>query len=355
MKQTAIVIAPGRGTYNKAELGYLARHHPDAPFLGDFDDYRRAQGQDALSTLDGAARFSAKTHTRGDNASALIYACALADFGAIDRDKFDILGVTGNSMGWYTALACAGALGPMAGLQVVNTMGTLMHEHMIGGQLIYPFVDDDWRDPNNQREALLAQVATINARPDHVLGRSIDLGGMLVLAGNEAGLSAFEQTVPTLQDRYPMRLPNHGGFHTHLQKPVSDQGLATLGADLFQQPNVPIIDGRGAIWHPKSSDLSALHAYTLGHQVIEPFDFTAAVRVAVRELMPDVVIILGPGTTLGGATAQSLVRCNWRGWQTKSQLQEAAKTRPRILSMGQADQRAMCVGQHAQRSSKDPM
>lgn len=343
MKQTAIVIAPGRGTYNKAELGYLARHHLNTSFLSDFDDYRIAQGQEPLSALDGAARFSAKTHTRGDNASALIYACALADFRAINREKFDILGVTGNSMGWYIALACAGALDPMGGLRVVNTMGTLMHEHMIGGQLIYPFVDDEWRDTSGQREALLAQVATINARAEHVLGLSIDLGGMLVLAGNEAGLSAFEQAVPLLQDRYPMRLPNHGGFHTHLQKPVSDKGLAALGEDLFHQPRLPMIDGLGGIWHPKSTDLSALHAYTLGHQVTEPYDFTAAVRVAVREMMPDVVIILGPGTTLGGATAQSLVRCNWRGWQSKAQLQEAAKVQPRILSMGQSDHRAICV------------
>jgi [acyl-carrier-protein] S-malonyltransferase len=40
----------------------------------------------------------------GDNASLLIYACALADFAAIDRDRFEVVAVTGNSMGWYLAL-----------------------------------------------------------------------------------------------------------------------------------------------------------------------------------------------------------------------------------------------------------
>ena len=49
----------------------------------------------------------------------MIYACAYADFLAIDRDRFDILGVTGNSMGWYIALACAGALDVMNGFEVV--------------------------------------------------------------------------------------------------------------------------------------------------------------------------------------------------------------------------------------------
>ena len=121
---------PGRGTYNKAELGYLSRRHPDkAELFAQFDEYRADLGQKTVSELDGAARYSLATHTRGDNASALIYACAYADFQSIDRDQFDIIGVTGNSMGWYIALACAGALDAMGGMKVVNTMGTLMQEH----------------------------------------------------------------------------------------------------------------------------------------------------------------------------------------------------------------------------------
>ncbi|MEJ6707432.1 MAG: ACP S-malonyltransferase [Amylibacter sp.] len=333
MKQTAVVVAPGRGTYNKTELGYLTQRHPNAPNLDQFDAYRAALSQKTISELDSAARFSGPTHTRGDNASPLIYACAHADFAAIDRECFDIVGVTGNSMGWYIALACAGALDPMAGLQVVNTMGTLMQDHMIGGQLIYPFLDDNWQETPGKRDNLMREVFTINAHPDHVLGLSIDLGGMLVLAGNEAGLTAFEKSVPSLQGRFPMRLPNHAGFHTHLQKPVSKLGFDALPEHLFTQPTIPLIDGRGAIWYPKSTDTNALFTYTLGHQVYELFDFTAAIRTAARELMPDVFIILGPGTTLGGATAQALIRSNWRGWNSKLDFQKETQDQPRLLSM----------------------
>ena len=333
MKQTAVIVAPGRGTYNKTELGYLARHHPNAPNLDQFDAYRAALGQKTISELDSASRFSGPTHTRGDNASPLIYACAQTDFAAVDRDRFEIVGVTGNSMGWYIALACAGALDPMAGLQVVNTMGTLMQDNMIGGQLIYPFLDDNWQEIPGNRDKLMREVTAINAHPNHVLGLSIDLGGMLVLAGNEAGLTAFEKSVPSLQGRFPMRLPNHAGFHTHLQKPVSKLGFDALPEHLFTQPTIPLIDGRGAIWYPKSTDTNALYNYTLGHQVYELFDFTAAIRTAALELMPDVFIILGPGTTLGGATAQALIRSNWRGWSSKLDFQKETQDQPRLLSM----------------------
>ena len=41
--KTAVIICPGRGTYNKPELGYLSRHFPDAGLLAEFDAFRYAQ------------------------------------------------------------------------------------------------------------------------------------------------------------------------------------------------------------------------------------------------------------------------------------------------------------------------
>jgi [acyl-carrier-protein] S-malonyltransferase len=111
MKEKLLVICPGRGTYNATELGYLKRYHADrSDMIAQLDAYRTAQGQPTISELDGAEKYSPSLHMPGDNASLLINACALADFAAIDRDRFDIVAVTGNSMGWYLALACAGVL-----------------------------------------------------------------------------------------------------------------------------------------------------------------------------------------------------------------------------------------------------
>lgn len=343
--QTAIVVAPGRGTYNRDELGYLARHHAARrDLLGRFDALRVEAGQETLTELDGAARFSGKRHTRGDNASALIHACAYADYLAIDRTRFDILGVTGNSMGWYIALACAGALDPEAGFRVVNTMGSLMHAHMIGGQLLYPFTDEAWRPIPGERARIEAAVAGIDARADHDLRLSIDLGGMLALAGNDAGLAAFEAAMPVVQARFPMRLPGHAAFHTPLQAPVAEAGRERLGTDLFSGPDRPLIDGRGGIWWPRAAAPRALRAYTLGHQVTAPYDFAAAIRVAAREFMPDVFILLGPGTTVGGSVAQSLIAAGWRGLADKAGFRNMQDEAPRVLSMGLPAQRARVTG-----------
>lgn len=341
---SAVVICPGRGTYNAAELGYLGRHFPDPALLARFDAARTAAGQETLTALDGAARYALSTHSRGDNASGLIFAASLGDFLAIDRARVDIVAVTGNSMGWYTALACAGALAPEDGFRVANTMGTLMQQALIGGQTIYPWVDDDWVPQPTRKAELLALVAAIGARPGHALGLSIDLGGMLVLAGNAEGLAAFETAVPPVQQRFPMRLGNHAAFHTALQAPVAAEGRARLPADLFGQPALPLVDGAGTIWWPGATRSAALYDYTLGTQVTETYVFTRAITVAAREFAPDLFIVLGPGTTLGGAVAQSLILADWCDLTDKAAFKALQDRAPLLVSMGMAEQRGLVTG-----------
>lgn len=335
---TAVVICPGRGTYGPAELGYLARHHAGAPLLAEFDAQRRAEGQETLADLDGAARYSPARHTRGDNASALIYAASVLDAMALP-ETVEIVAVTGNSMGFYSALAVAGAVRPSDSFRIANTMGMLMQQALIGGQLVYPCTGADWRDDPAWRGELLDLVADIGGRSGHDLALSIDLGGLLVVAGNEAGLSAFEAAVPRIDGRFPMRLTNHAAFHTALQAPVAKAGQERLDAGLFSGPKLPLIDGRGAIWWPQSTDPEALWAYTLGTQVTETYDFFAAIRCAAREFAPDLFIVTGPGGTLGGSVAQSLVRAGWRGLRDKAQFRTASAERRFLIGLGVAEER----------------
>lgn len=342
-KLTAVAICPGRGTYNAAELGYLSRHFPDPALLAGFDAMREAAGQETLSALDGAGRYSMARHTRGDNASGLIFAASFGDFLSIDPEKIEIVAVTGNSMGWYTALACGGALSADDGFRVANTMGTLMQEALIGGQTIYPWVDEDWVPRPERKAELLALIAEIDGLGDAQLDLSIDLGGMLVVAGNAAGLEAFEQAVEPVEQRFPMRLGNHAAFHTVLQEPVAAKGRERLAADMFGQPRLPLIDGAGRIWWPGSTNRDALHDYTLGEQVTRTYDFTLALTVAAREFAPDLFVILGPGTTLGGAVAQSLIRANWHGMGGKADFQKQQNEKPLIAAMGMDGQRQLAV------------
>jgi hypothetical protein len=105
-----------------------------------------------------------------------------------------------------------------------------------------------------------------------------------------------------------------------------------------------MIDGRGRIWRPFATEARSLHHYTFVTQILETYDFTRAIQVAVREHAPDRIILLGPGDTLGGAIAQALIAIEWRGLGSKADFQAMQANDPFLVSMGREDQRALVTG-----------
>ena len=339
MKKRALVVCPGRGTYNAAELGYLQRHHAArSDLIATVDAARVATGQVPISQLDSATKYTPSVHMTGDNASPLIYACAMADFAAIDRDRFDIVAVTGNSMGWYLALACAGILDLAGGARLVNNMGGLMHQQGAGGQIVWPIVDDDWQIQENNIlfvRNLLAEAKAVSTIKIYV---SIRLGGMIVLAADEAGLKWLMERLPK-DDRFPLRLMHHAAFHSPLLNHVVPIARAENQASDFGRGDIPAIDGQGCIWSPSAFNREAIYDYTFGAQLTDSYDFTRAVQVAAAEFAPDTIIVLGPGTSLGEPTIQALIASGWRGLSGKADFQARQQDAPILISMGMADQR----------------
>ena len=70
-----VVIAPGRGSYNRTELGYLSRgdQAQRQALLRRADALRTKAGRIPISELDGAKTYQPQLHLPGENASSLIY------------------------------------------------------------------------------------------------------------------------------------------------------------------------------------------------------------------------------------------------------------------------------------------
>lgn len=328
MRPTALVVAPGRGSYGKAELGSLARARVD---LSAYDAIRTAAGKPTLTALDSADRFSPSVHLAGENAAPLIYAASMADMAAIDPGKVDVVAVTGNSMGWYTALAAAGAVSRENGFRIADAMGVNSGRHGPGGQLVLSVGDDDWRPVPGLRDAVMALADATGMR------LSIDLGGTIVLAGDEGPVKAFLAQTPVSATR----LAGHGPFHTPLMRDSSAAAMATLPADWFGHPQVPLIDGVGRIRHRWSSARDDLWRYTFEEQILAPYDFARAIRVGVREFAPDHIVLLGPGDSLGGGIAQALIGIGWLGMTSKADFLARQAADPFLLAMGRPDQRKL--------------
>ncbi len=343
-----VLIAPGRGTYTRGELGYLRRFSDHArkkvrqQVVLQADALRKASGGKLISELDGADRFRASLHLAGEEASALIFTCTAAD-AALISPRHQVVAVLGNSMGWYSALHLCGALSFESAFRLVDSMGAFQKGNIVGGQIIYPVVDADWRPLTEAQDELDAIVEQVQQKGEgYWVGLSIRLGGYRVLAGTQPGIDELLRRLPKRVlggTEYPFQLALHSAFHTPLMQTASRFGLQNLDGLGWHQPDCPLIDGRGKAWRPYQSIAEDLHRYTLTTQVVKPFDFSAALRVAVREFNPDHLVLLGPGEALGGAIAQLLIAEGWRGLHCKEDFQSLQEgDHPVLISMNRPAQ-----------------
>src|SRR5262245_14984278 len=312
MRRVAL-LCPGRGSYTEKSLRSLPAGDP---LVRAAEELRVEYELEALLALDGSARFEPARHLRPANAAALIYLCTMLDVRG-GRAAEPVVCVGGNSLGWYTALAVAGALSFEDGFRLVQEMALLQEEGEAGGQVIYPLVGDDWR----RARAAEAEVERVLASAPGEVFPSIRLGGYAVLAGTPEGVQRLLKELPPVKlgtTSYPFRLAQHGPYHTPLPSPVAARARDRLARLDFRAPEIALVDGRGRVFTPHSTDVGALRDYTLGAQVDTPYDFTASVRTATLEYAPERLVLPGPGNTLGGVCAQVLIELGWRGLASRT-------------------------------------
>lgn len=325
-KPTAVLFCPGRGSYGRDELGFVGRTMPTSGPLVEAmqasDDWRRSQGRPTVRELDGAEKFRPGLHLDGENAAELIFFGTMAHAERL-RERYRILAVAGNSLGWYTALPAAGALDAANGWRLVATMAALQKK-VHGGQVLTTTVAEDWRDDARLSVAVMAVVHALQDRGDETFcDYSIRLGGHEVLAGTEAAVTALLTHLPKVkvgERDFPFRLAGHGPFHTKLCAETSRQAAQMLADLAVRAPECHLIDGFGNVHSPWSADPQELLHYTTHAQVLETFDFSAAVRTAMREFQPDVLLCAGPGTSLRAPMGHCVLREGWRGVRDKQAL-----------------------------------
>jgi acyl transferase domain-containing protein len=322
----AVLFCPGRGSYGRAELGSIRRHlrpGPVADALAEADQARAAEGRPTVSALDAADGFRPGLHLEGRNAAELIYFATMAWLEQA-RERYEIVAVAGNSLGWYTALSAAGAMTPRDGWALVAAMARLQ-QLAEGGQVLTTTVDPtSWLpDPALERAVDGALLATNARGPDHLVARSIRLGGHEVLAGTELGVAELLRVLPKVasgEREFPFRLAGHGPFHTELCAEVAREATRELAVLPVREPGITLIDGRGDQHTPWSGDPRHLRFYTTDTQVRTTFDFSAAVRVAIREFCPDVLLCAAPGTSLRAPVGHVVLRERYRGIATRDAL-----------------------------------
>ena len=164
-KPTAVLFCPGRGSYTKSELGFLGRTVQPGPVADAIDASNRLrseQNRPTLTEVDAAEKFRPSMHLDGQNAAELIYFGTLAHVQQL-RERYEIIAIAGNSLGWYTALPASGALDPTNGWRLVSTMASLQKQ-IKGGQVLMTTVDENWQPNMALRVAIQATVQALQDR-----------------------------------------------------------------------------------------------------------------------------------------------------------------------------------------------
>ncbi len=263
----ALVICPGRGTYGKAELGYLKRLHADKAELIERlrPAARRARPADHLRARRRRALQPGTAHARRHRLAADLHRllCRFPRHRPValrhrrGHRQFDGL--------VHDARRRRRGRAPNTASRSSTRWARTARPASPAARSCSPS-----STRNGARCRACARPCSASSRrsmpgPDAALYLSIELGGMMVFAGNEAGLAALLAEAPPT--------PGARAAPPRQSRPLphpADAGLvgprpARLPADWFGAPDVPMIDGRGHIWRPFASDAEALRALHLRH------------------------------------------------------------------------------------------
>lgn len=220
-----------------------------------------------------------------------LFVAGLAALESLKASEPDVVaqcaGSAGLSLGEYTALVFAGALGFADGLRVVQRRGEAMQAasdatpsgmvSVIGLEL--PQVEELCAA---SRETAVLQVANLLCP------------GNIVVSGNREACDALEKQAEAKGAR-TVRLAVAGAFHTPIMKPADEALAKALAGVPLQKPRVPVWSNVDAQPHTDPEEIRGL----LVRQVLQPVLWEQTLR---NLLAADFTRFyeLGPGRVLAG-------------------------------------------------------
>jgi [acyl-carrier-protein] S-malonyltransferase len=206
-----------------------------------------------------------------------------------DAEK-DCVATAGLSLGEYTALAFAGALGFEEGLRLVRLRGEAMQaasDASAGGMVSVI-------GPDRARvEELVA------AARNEVPGETLQVANLLcpgntAVSGSRVACDALERVAEAGGAR-AVRLAVAGAFHTAMMRPADEKLATALASVTLNTPRVPVWSNVDAKPHTDAGEIRGL----LVRQVLQPVLWEDTLR-GLLEMGCDRFYEIGPGRVLAG-------------------------------------------------------
>ncbi|QJC52317.1 ACP S-malonyltransferase [Paenibacillus albicereus] len=197
--------------------------------------------------------------------------------------------VAGHSLGEYSALTAAGAIGFADAVRTVRRRGEFMEQAVPGGQGAMSAV------LGAERDALAALCASVSAGGHPVELANVNCPGQIVISGSADGVAQAGERIKEAGAKRAIPLEVSGPFHSSLMKPAADKLAAVLGEVAIADASVPVVANVTAAPATGAEDIRRL----LVEQVYSPVLWEDTVRRLIEEGV-DTFVELGSGAVLAG-------------------------------------------------------
>ncbi len=226
------LVFPGQGAQTIGMGQDLARAVPQARAV--FDEVDEALGE-KLSTLIWEGEADALTLTA--NAQPALMATSLAALRALEAEGFDVAQaafVAGHSLGEYSALAAAGALGVGDAARLLRIRGRAMQEAVpVGEGAMAALLGLDF--------ATATEIAAEAAQGEVCQAANDNDPAQVVVSGHKAAVERAVELARARGARRAVLLPVSAPFHCALMQPAADVMAAALAEVTLHVPRVPLV------------------------------------------------------------------------------------------------------------------
>jgi [acyl-carrier-protein] S-malonyltransferase len=279
------VVFPGQGSQSVGMLSQLLAEEPAAASaLAEADD---ALGF-GLAALVRAG--PAELLNRTDHTQPAMLAAGVAVWRAWQARGGPLpAAMAGHSLGEYTALVCAGALGYADALHIVRLRGEWMQQAVPAGEgamaAVLGLDDDAVRAACREAESAGGVVEAVN----------FNAPGQVVIAGDAAAVARAIELTRAAGAKRAMTLPVSVPSHCRLMNSVGERLAAALADVALSAPAIPVYHNVDA--KPREAPAGIREA--LADQVRRPVRWVDCV-LAMRAAGVQTLVEAGPGRVLCG-------------------------------------------------------
>jgi [acyl-carrier-protein] S-malonyltransferase len=218
----------------------------------------------------------------------------------------------GHSLGEYSALVVAGALGFADAVRLVRKRGEFMQDAVpVGSGAMAALMGLDV-DAAEKACAEAAQGEVVNVA-------NINSPGQIVIAGHKGAVERAVKAAAGLGGRKSVLLPVSAPFHSALMKPAADRLAAELERVAVHAPRVPVVRNVDAGLTTTADDVKPF----LIRQVASPVRWTDCLAALARE-GATVWLEVGSGRVLSGLLKRTIDGARGHAVEDPDSLDKAA-------------------------------